>query len=75
MDTVNTIPVPFYLLEGRHDYQCPSALAEEFFNDVAAPKGKKLFWFEESAHFPYIEENQKFIEVMKQIGLDFLTKT
>lgn len=56
-DTV--FDVPIYLLNGRHDYQTPLCLVEEFYNKLAVPK-KKLVVFENSAHFPFIEEREKF---------------
>ncbi len=57
--------VPVYFLEGRHDYEAPSALAEQYFEALIAPR-KTLIWFERSAHFVNTEEadsfNQFFVE-------------
>jgi esterase/lipase len=44
---------------GKHDYEVPSVLAEQYFNIIEAPK-KELIWFENSAHFANIEEKEKF---------------
>jgi len=61
------IDVPVYFLVGRHDIIVSHKLAEKYFHHLEAPAGKELIWFEESAHRPFQEEPQKFMEVMKQI--------
>jgi len=59
-----TIKVPVYFFVGRHDIIVSHVLAEEYFNKLDAPKGKTLFWFEESAHRPFEEEMEKFYSHM-----------
>lgn len=54
-----TFKVPLYFVLGKHDYEVPSVLAEQYFNIIEAPK-KELIWFENSAHFANIEEKEKF---------------
>ena len=61
------IDVPVFFLVGRHDIIVSYALAWEYFEELEAPKGKKIIWFEESAHRPFAEERKKFLEVMKQM--------
>jgi pimeloyl-ACP methyl ester carboxylesterase len=61
------IDVPVYFLLGRHDVIVSSALAEEYFLELEAPRGKTLHWFEESAHRPQREEREKFLEIMDNI--------
>lgn len=56
---VSEIKVPIYFCAGRYDYNTPSTLIEEYYNQIKAPK-KELIWFEESAHFPQFEEVEKF---------------
>ena len=51
--------VPIYFALGKHDYEVPSILAEQYFKMIEAPK-KELIWFENSAHLANIEENEKF---------------
>lgn len=60
---IKEIKVPVYILAGRYDYDTPSTLAEQYFNIIKAP-GKELVWFENSAHFPFYEEPQKFNSVL-----------
>jgi pimeloyl-ACP methyl ester carboxylesterase len=53
------LKVPVYLLEGRHDHEAPSVLAERYFEALEAPR-KALIWFERSAHFVNTEEPEAF---------------
>lgn len=55
--------VPIYFLIGRHDVNAPTNLTEEYFNLLTAPQ-KELIWFERSGHNPWMNESDKFIDVM-----------
>jgi pimeloyl-ACP methyl ester carboxylesterase len=57
------LKVPVYFVLGKHDYESPFMIAEEYFDLLNAPS-KELIWFENSAHFPNIEENSKFIDLL-----------
>jgi pimeloyl-ACP methyl ester carboxylesterase len=57
------IKVPVFLIEGRHDYECPSEIAERYFNALRAP-AKELIWFDRSAHLPNAEEPDLFNKIM-----------
>jgi pimeloyl-ACP methyl ester carboxylesterase len=59
MEQAPELEVPVYLLEGRHDHEAPSVLAERWFRTLAAPR-KALLWFERSAHLPNVEEPEAF---------------
>jgi pimeloyl-ACP methyl ester carboxylesterase len=54
------VPVHFFL--GRHDrtVTASAALAERYFQALDAPEGKHLIWFEDSGHWPPLEEPEKF---------------
>jgi CubicO group peptidase (beta-lactamase class C family) len=56
---VPRIEVPVFFFQGRHDRQTPSVLVEEYFAHLDAPRGKRLFWFEHSAHDLYREEPER----------------
>ena len=58
------VPVHFFL--GRHDrtVTASAAMAERYFNEIEAPKGKHLVWFENSGHWPHLEEPEKFRAVL-----------
>jgi pimeloyl-ACP methyl ester carboxylesterase len=62
------IDVPVYILEGRHDINAPTALAEEYFNSLNSPK-KEFIWFEHSGHSPWINERDKFVDTMVNVVL------
>lgn len=70
LQQVPHIEVPFYLLEGRHDFTVTvtAEMAERYFNAVDAPRGKHLVWFENSAHWPELTERDKFQSTLRDIG-------
>jgi proline iminopeptidase len=57
--------VPVFFLEGRHDPYTPASVAREFFDKMNDPD-KEFVWFENSGHFPFSEEPQKFTDVLVQ---------
>lgn len=57
------LKVPVFFLEGRHDINAPPALAVEYHGLLTAP-AKELIWFEHSGHTPWVDENERFIDVM-----------
>jgi pimeloyl-ACP methyl ester carboxylesterase len=58
-----SLKVPVYFLIGRHDVNAPTKLTEEYFNLLTAPQ-KELIWFERSGHNPWMNESDKFVDVM-----------
>ena len=58
--------VPTYFFLGRHDLTVTASaeLAERYFNALESPKGKHLIWFENSGHWPQLEEPEKFRAVL-----------
>ena len=69
MDEVTALDIPVYLFTGRYDYTDPVECSERYFNQLKAPR-KTLVWFEQSAHFPFLEEPQKFAEEMKRVAAE-----
>lgn len=63
---IEQFDVPIFFFLGRHDYNAPSSLAAEYFERLRAPQ-KRLVWFEESAHFPFYEEKEKFTAEMVRV--------
>lgn len=53
------VRVPLFLFLGRHDYNTPSELAAGYLASLDAPL-KDVVWFERSAHFPFLEEPERF---------------
>ena len=62
-ETIKTIDVPVYFLEGRHDYCVPSELIEEYVDMLEAPH-KEIIWFENSAHMIPIEETELYQDIL-----------
>ena len=60
---VTQVDVPVYFFTGRHDYDTPFELVEEYYDVLDAPI-KEIVWFEHSAHFPFYEEPARFDEMM-----------
>lgn len=56
---------PVIFLTGRQDYNAVPALVEDYYNTIQAPQ-KMMFWFENSAHFPHIEERELFQKIMSE---------
>lgn len=65
-DAVTSVEVPAFLFAGRYDYVTPSVLGEAYFKKLKTPC-KKVFWFENSAHFPFYEEPRHFAEAMQDV--------
>jgi pimeloyl-ACP methyl ester carboxylesterase len=62
-ERVPELRIPVFFIEGRYDYECPSVIAERYFEAIRAPS-KELIWFERSAHMPNAEERDSFNAVM-----------
>ena len=57
--------MPFYIFQGRHDNNTPSALVQSYFDSIQAPD-KDLIWFEHSAHVPMAEEPEKYKKLLRE---------
>lgn len=63
INDIKKVDVSIYFLLGRNDFDTPSSLVEDYYNIIDAPY-KELIWFEESAHFPFYEESEKFNKIL-----------
>ena len=64
VDLFTTIPrleVPVLFFVGRHDYNTPFALVEEWASKLQAPH-VEIVWFEDAGHFIAIEAPEEFQE-------------
>ena len=57
------LEVPVFFMNGRHDYNTPFVLVEDYFEVLEAPH-KEIIWFENSAHWIPFEEPEKFNDVL-----------
>ncbi|MBN2224669.1 MAG: alpha/beta hydrolase [Deltaproteobacteria bacterium] len=60
------VDIPVYFAVGRHDWNTPFEITEEYFNILKAPK-KELVWFENSGHSPCYEEPDKFNLLIERV--------
>ncbi|MDH3698801.1 MAG: alpha/beta hydrolase [Flavobacteriaceae bacterium] len=67
-DEITEYNMPVYFFVGTSDYTTPHQLITEYFEKVNAPK-KEIIYFENSSHFPFFEEPEKFAEEVKRILL------
>ena len=63
---ITAYEVPVYFFIGRSDYTTPHLLVTEYYELIKAPK-KEIVYFENSAHFPFFEEPDRFCEEMIRI--------
>lgn len=59
----NDFDIPVYFISGEYDYTCPVTLSEQYLEDLIAPE-KKMFILKDTAHSPYIEKNEQFIDIL-----------
>ena len=65
MAEVPEMPVPMLLISGGRDLNTPVELASEWFDAVAAPKGKRHEVFEGSGHAPFLTEPERFARSLR----------
>lgn len=66
-EKVHEIEVPVYFLVGRYDYNEPFELTQSFYEQIQAPQGKQLIWFEDSAHDLFFDQPEKVVEELVKI--------
>ncbi|HEY4788444.1 MAG TPA: alpha/beta hydrolase [Bacteroidales bacterium] len=64
---IRNYKVPVYFFVGTNDYTTPAELITEYYHIIQAPE-KGIIRFENSAHFPFYEEPEKFCnELIKTV--------
>jgi pimeloyl-ACP methyl ester carboxylesterase len=53
--------VPVFFFEGRHDPYCRASLVEAYSRTMQGERGE-VVWFDNSGHFPFFEERDKFLQ-------------
>ena len=64
METITEVDIPVYIFHGVYDRQVSYELSEQYFDMLEAPE-KKFYSFENSAHSPFMEEPQRFIQIIR----------
>jgi pimeloyl-ACP methyl ester carboxylesterase len=66
-ETSTLFEIPVYIIHGKYDYQVSHTLAYQWLKIIEAPD-KAFFTFENSAHSPIIEEQEKFVQVVRNVA-------
>jgi pimeloyl-ACP methyl ester carboxylesterase len=67
-ETHAQLDVPVYFFLGRYDNNAPSQLTARYYDQLIAPAGKHLIWFENSAHDPFFDQPDQVVrEIVKVI--------
>ena len=66
-EMVPEVQVPVYLFSGRHDWNSPYPLVEDYFAQLRAPAGKDLIWFEDAAHDIFFDQPGQVVEALRRI--------
>ena len=66
LETVPVLQMPVFFFLGRQDHWVPPDFSVEYFNALTAPS-KKLVWFEDSGHEPFVDEPAKFNASMVEL--------
>ena len=61
--------IPVYFFQGRYDHLLSASVAERYFQNLEAPSGKRLVWFENSGHWPQLEQAKKYREEIQSVLL------
>jgi pimeloyl-ACP methyl ester carboxylesterase len=66
IEAVPALEVPVVVMLGRRDPWIPPETSVPYFDVLRAPS-KKLVWFDESGHEPFVDEPSKFVAVMLDV--------
>ena len=64
---IKSLEIPVYFMSGRHDWNLPGIVTENYMNNKLNAPNKKIIWFENSGHEPPEEEAQKFNKIIIDI--------
>ena len=66
IEDVPALEVPVVFMVGRRDPWIPAEISVAYFDMLRAPS-KKMVFFEESGHEPFVDEPSKFVTVMNDV--------
>jgi pimeloyl-ACP methyl ester carboxylesterase len=61
---ISEVQRPIYFLQGRHDQLTPGSLVRSYYDQLRAPQ-KEWFWLDDSAHFPFLEQPERFGQILR----------
>jgi len=59
------VPKPEAIFEGARDPYCRPSMVRDYFQKINAPE-KEFVSFDDSGHFPFFEQNQRFADELFQ---------
>jgi pimeloyl-ACP methyl ester carboxylesterase len=69
VDHITSIPaveVPIHFFVGARDVNTPHTLVQEYYDAITAPS-KSIVVFEDSAHTPFLAENERFVDELVRV--------
>jgi pimeloyl-ACP methyl ester carboxylesterase len=67
LENVSALQIPVYFFTGRFDYTDPKPCIVRLLDNLNAP-AKKIIWFEDSAHFVFLDEPSRFAAEMRRVA-------
>lgn len=64
-ESIPSLEVPVYIFHGIYDDQVSFDLSLQYYENLKAPK-KVFYQFDNSAHSPFMEEPDKFMQIIKE---------
>lgn len=61
------LDLPVFFFMGKHDYNTPLEATKKYYQNLIAPRGKRLIIFEDSAHTPFLAEPEKFVQELIRV--------
>lgn len=68
-DIVTELNIPVYFVMGKYDCMTSPEAAAEYLHRLSGQTSDAMILFEESAHYPHLEEKEKFAEWMSSTFL------
>ena len=65
-ELVPALPMPVFFFLGRKDHWVPPQSSVAYIDALTAPS-KKVVWFEDSGHEPFVDEPAKFNTAMAEL--------
>jgi hypothetical protein len=66
LELAPTLEMPVFFFLGRKDHWVPPEVSMAYFEALTAPS-KKLVWFDQSGHEPFVDEPAKFNALMAEL--------
>ncbi|MDR2897885.1 MAG: alpha/beta hydrolase [Spirochaetaceae bacterium] len=63
MEAVTHVAIPVLFISGKHDMLSPVSVVTKYYETLKAPS-KTILYFDQSAHFPFLEETEHFCDVI-----------